>query len=122
MFDAGQVVYVVSDQAAGYKTRNKYHLCICATRNRYLFINSRNWEGAFPIKHAQFDKLPNDVSYVACNTLLYVDDKYMAGNNAELIGDLPKNVIAALIDHINECDVMTEDEKEIAIDGLTNAL
>lgn len=122
MFQPGEVIFVKSDQAKGYKTREKYHVCICGHQGRYFFINSKTWEGAFPLRNSDFPELPNEVSYVACNTLLVVSDAYMAANGARSVGTLSKQVIESLVDHIERCTVMTEEEKEIAIDGLSGAL
>ena len=122
MFDPGEVIFVESDQAAGYKTRNKYHVCVCGYRGHYLFINSRTWTGSFILPKSDFPELPNEESYIACNTLLTVSDEYMKAHNAQSVGHLSKDVIARLIDHIDGCAVMTEEEKEIAVDGLSGAL
>lgn len=35
---------------------------------------------------------------------------------------LPRPVIEKLIDHVENCDVLSDDEKETVIDGLTTAL
>jgi hypothetical protein len=122
LFRPGEVVFVTSNQAAGYRARDKYHVCICGYRGRYLFINSKTWEGAFTLSHADFPALPNAESYIACNKLLHVSDQYMREHNAQSVGHLPRQVVAALIEHIEHCEVMTEEEKEIAIDGLSGAL
>lgn len=122
MFSSGEVVFVESDQAAGYRRRNKYHTCICGARGIYFFINSRNWEGSFELLHDEFPALPNAQSYIACNTVLAVSDQYMKQNNARSEGMLPRLVIEKLIDHVENCDVLSDDEKEIVIDGLTTAL
>lgn len=112
----------MSDQAAGYRARDKYHLCICGSRGNYLFINSRNWEGAFELPHDDFPALPNDRSYVSCNTVVPVSDEYMKANNAVSKGKLSAEVIERLIEHIENCGVMSDYEKEDAIDGLSSAL
>lgn len=122
LFKPGEIVLVRSDQAAGYKSRAKYHLCVCGHRSRYLFINSKTWQGSFAISHNDFPALPNPESHIACNTLLHVSDEYMKKNGAKSIGFLTKAIIGSLIDHINDCDVMTDEEKELAIDGLSGAL
>lgn len=122
LFVPGEVVYVVSNQAAGYQSRNKYHLCVCGHQGIYLFINSRSWSGSFPLPRAVFPALPNEESHIACNTVLKVPDAYMRANGAVSIGHLSKGTIAHLIDHVNDCDVMTEEEKEQVISGLTAAI
>lgn len=122
LFKAGQIIRVISEQAAGYRYRNKYHICICGSEGRYFFINSRNWNGAFQLIHADFPELPNENSYIACNTLLEVPDEYMDRNQAQLIGTLPSHIIVELLDHINECEVLTDNEIEIAVSGLSEAL
>ena len=115
-------MFVESDQAAGYRTRKKYHTCICGARGIYFFINSRNWEGSFELLHKEFPALPNAQSYIACNTVLSVSDEYMKQNNARSEGMLPRSVIEKLIDHVENCEVLSDDEKETVIDGLTTAL
>ncbi len=122
LFAPGEVIFVESDQAANYKTRMKYHVCVCGHRGRYFFINSKTWEGSFRIIRAELPALSNDESFIACNTLLRVSDKYLTDRKARSVGNLPKEVIERLLDHINTCDVLTEEEKEDAIDGLSGAL
>ncbi|MBL6600019.1 MAG: hypothetical protein ISP41_14100 [Alphaproteobacteria bacterium] len=122
MFDPGQVVYVVSDQAKGYKQRNKYHLCVCGVRGKYLFINRKSWVGSFPLRKADLPAMPEDESHIACNSVIPVSDNYMKRNNARLVGSLSADFIARLIDHINDCEVLTDEQKEEAVDGLTGAI
>jgi len=122
LFLPGEVVFVESDQAAGYRTRNKYHVCICGYRGRYFFIKSKRWEGSFRIRHDDLPALPNAESHIACNTLLNVSDAYMQHHAARSVGRLTPETVAKLIEHIEACEVLTNDEKEIAIDGLTGAL
>lgn len=95
---------------------------MCGFRGRYFFINSKSWVGSFPVTNADVPALPNPESYIACNTLLEVPDTYMRANNAQSVGSLPRTFIEALIEHIDACEVMTEEEKETAIDGLSGAL
>lgn len=116
------MIFVESDQAAGYRTRNKYHVCVCGYQGRYFFINSKIWEGSFRISHADLPALPNSESHIACNTLLTVSDEYMRQHAARVVGKLTPQTIEDLIDHIEACGVLTEHEKEIAIDGFTGAL
>lgn len=122
LFRPGEVILVQSDQAAGYRTRLKYHVCVCGYRGRYFFVNSRSWAGSFEITNAEFPNLPNDRSFIACNTLLKVSDDYMRVNGASSVGALSREIVGSLIEHIENCDVMTDEEKEVAIDGLTGAL
>lgn len=121
-FQPGEVILVESDQAAGYKTRKKYHVCVCGYRGRYFFINSKTWDGSFLITHAELAALPNSESFIACNSLLKVSDEYLKEKNATSIGNLPHDVIDRLLEHIENCEVLTNEEKEIAIDGLSGAL
>ena len=99
----------------------KYHLCVSSDFERYLFINSKPWEGSFKITNKEVSKLINPVSYIACNTLLFIPDDYMQENKAKQVGKLPRDTLLRLIDHAKECDVLTEEEKEIVIDGLSGA-
>ena len=122
MFTSGEVIFVESDQAKGYRSRNKYHTCICGARGIYFFINSKNWDGSFQLLHEDFPALPNAHSYIACNTILPVPDEYMRQHNAKSEGMLPREIIKKLIDHVESCNVLTDDEKETVIDGLTTAL
>lgn len=122
MFAPGEVIFVESDQAAGYRTRMKYHVCVCGHRGNYLFINSRNWEGAFKLPHADFPALPNAESYISCNKVLTIPDDYMTAHNAVSQGVLSRTVIERLVVHVDACSVMTEPEKEDVIDGLSSAI
>ena len=122
MFSPGEVVFVVSDQAKGYKTRDKYHLCICGFQGFYFFINSKSWEGSFTLTHSDFEELPKDESFIACNTVLEINDQYMKENSARSIGQLSPSIVSELIDHLNDCEVLSEFDKERVIDGLSGAL
>ncbi len=83
---------------------------------------TKTWEGSFKITHEDFPGLPNQESFIACNTLLRVTDAYLVANNATSVGHLPRDIIGDLIDHVENCEVLTDEEKEIAIDGLSGAL
>jgi len=122
VFVPGEVVKVRSVQVAKQAPKPKYHLCICGHQGYYFFINSRSWQDSFQITKAELPALPKPQSHIACNTLLPITDEYMAENRAGSVGRLSKNVIVRLIEHIDACDVLTEEEKEIVIDGLTGAL
>lgn len=122
LYKPGQIIFVESDQAAGYKSRKKYHLCVCGHQSRYFFINSKNWEGSFRISHADFPALPKKESYIACNTLLEISDSYLRSKGARLIGELPRELVIDLLDHISDCDVLTEEEIEMVLSGLEGAI
>jgi len=122
MFAVGEVVAVVSDQAKNYRWKHKYHLCVCCRNNLYLFINSNPYEGSFQITNAEFPSLPNAISYISCNAVLTISDQYMRRYQAKSKGALPRDVLVRLMDHVNGCEVITEEEREQVVSSLADAL
>lgn len=122
MFRSGDVIFVTSNQATGYKQRKKYHICVCGYRGAYFFINSRTWVGSITISHKDLPALPNNESHIACNTVLKVSDDYMKKNGANRVGRLSQEVIRRLMEHVENCEVLNEDDKDLVIDGLSGAL
>ena len=123
LFNPGEVVHAISNKAIGHKKKPKYHLCVSSYCAQYLFINSKAWigGGSFKITNKEVPKLTNPVSYISCNNLLPISDDYMKENRAKRVGKLPPGTILRLIDYADTCDVLSEEEKEIIIDGLSSA-
>ena len=121
-FKVGEVVGVVTEQAKNFTRKYKYHLCVCSRSCSYLFINSKQYEGSFPLSHADFPHLPNAVSYVSCSQVFTVADDAMKRRNARLIGLVPWTVLIKLLDHIEQCESITPTERDLIVDSLADEL
>lgn len=119
-FRVGEVVGVVSDQAKNFTRRYKYHLCVCSRSCSYLFINSKQYEGSFPLSHADFPHLPNPISYIGCSQVFTVSDETMKRRSAKSLGLVPWTVLFKLMDHISQCESITPAERDLIVDSLAD--
>lgn len=87
-----------------------------------MFINTDARLGDFEITKAECAELPNEKSFVCCSTLLRMDDKYLKKFDAKSKGSVDKAVIRRLLDHIEESQLLSQDEKDEVIDSLADAI
>jgi hypothetical protein len=122
VFAVGQVVAAYTRYAKNYRRKYKYHLCVCCSANIYLFINSKWFKGSFEICNADLPKLPNPVSYISCSEAICISDEEMKKCGGKVIGQLSRARLQDLLQHVEESYVMSEDDKERILVGLSDEL
>ena len=112
----GEVFFYVSDQAAGYRQRDKYHVYITDGDWRhqgqiFLFINKSNAHGgSYPIENPPYDFLTRyPIGYVSCSGLIAVPDEVVS-QFGQSCGRLSNTHLAELREFIAASDVMPQDE------------
>jgi hypothetical protein len=119
MFTPGDIVLLRS-QIAG---KPKFHLCV-SLNGRYLFLNSPKakvhpGDVSFPCTDFPcIDPTPSGQSIVSCNMVLLITDEEMKRANARSLGRCAKSVLKALVAEIEASEILTEEEREAALDGL----
>ena len=108
----GQIYKWETDKIRGYEFRYKYHLYIgkdASGRNVFLFVNTKNYyDEGFELKNTDYPFFQKASSYIGCGTTVvsYSDSEIAHVSDNDLVGELMKKDIDALIEHIGRSEIM----------------
>lgn len=111
-------------EAAGKPySKPKYHVCVCLSERLYFLVNKKaKFADSFPIRREDLPILEREVSYIACGDPLAIPDEVFRRRQHEVVGRLPDNILVKLIDHVADAEALTERQKELIIDALSEAV
>lgn len=115
----GEVYSFVSEDA-GYK---KYHLCI-SLEGCFLYLNTpraKSFPGDFTISNTDVPFLPateSGDSIIACNLVIHKSDAELRKQKVKLLGSVRPDLLRKLLLFIEATPVMSEADREAALDGL----
>lgn len=121
MFEPGDVVWLFSKEA----NKPKYHLCV-SKAGYFLYISSPNrkeYPGNLVFPCSDFDCIPaNDSgkSVVSCTLPIPYDDAKLKKLRAKWIGRVDARVLIKLMAFVEDSAVLSQEEKEIIIQGLVD--
>jgi len=126
MFTAGDIVGCYAPMV-GYR---KYHLCLFGPTDDkagwFLFINSENnYETDFVLKNEDLDCIPkNDtgLSVISCSSIVRLSVKHLELYEAERLGSLAKEHVAALMEFIKGSRALTSSERRTCAESLSSLL
>ena len=120
-YTCGDILFFYTD-----KTKNlakaKYHLCVCTRSGLYLFINSNPFQGSFRITRTDFPALPKPESHVSCNAPVLYRASSLARYRVQLRGRLTDECLRRLMAHVEESDVMPQEDIETVVSAIFNHL
>lgn len=117
----GEVYRFFSDEA----DKPKYHLCI-SLDGCFLYVNSprtKPFPGDFPILNADVPFLgttETGQSIISCNYVVTMTPDEYRDKRAKFKGKVDPSLLRKLLVFIEECDAMSEEHLELALDGLGN--
>lgn len=119
MFKPGDVVAFYNEVAG----KRKYHLCI-SLNGCFLFLNSpklKMYPGDVEFDCAEFPFLPatqTGKSIVSCNTVLKFSNADLYAMKAQAVGAVKPALLRLLVAVIEESEILSDEEREAALDGL----
>ena len=114
----GDILYFVTAKVAHSRPKPKFHVCICAGSGLFLFINSDPFEGSFRITQADFDRLPKEESFVSCNAPVSYSASALSTYNIDHKGRLTDDCLKRLMAHVEQSEVMTEEDIETVVSAI----
>lgn len=121
----GEIYVWVTDQVRGREDRRKYHVYLCeagwrAEGHAFLFINSSDYGGDYPISNADYPFLTQEISFVGCYIETYTEEK-LAAIGPKLCGVLSDKHLIELRDAIASSDTMEQWQINLACEALRAA-
>lgn len=123
MFKPGDVVGLHSEVAG----KRKYHLCI-HVGGGFLFLNSpkvRSYAGDLLVDCDEFPFLPatdNGKSVISCSMVLRYTARQLARGKAERLGACSKNLLMTLIREVEASEVLSDEDRDFLLDGLSDGI
>ena len=105
----GDVLYWVTDKAAGHDLRPKYHIFICESDwkedNTFLFISSNDYFKDFRITKADWPNMPKEESFIGGSPIFY-SDLELSSYAISPSGRLTTRCMQRLALHVQDSEVM----------------
>ena len=116
----GEIYYFPTNQAAGYTTRDKYHLYLCEgdwrTQGRvFLFINKSNsYANGYELTRADYPFFTRPHSYVICSGLFVYSQEDLDEFGPQRMGRLTPAHLGELCRFIEDSDTMPGRDAQLA--------
>lgn len=123
MFSPGDVVQFWNEDAE----KKKYHLCI-NVNGCFLYLNSpkpKTYPGDFQIDRSDIPCLPptsEGYSIISCSVVLRRNLVSLKRLKAKKLGVVSRQVLLDLVAIIESSEILSEEDRDSALDGLGNWL
>jgi hypothetical protein len=121
MFSPGDVVWFLSGEA----NKPKFHLCI-NREGHFLFINSpkkKAYPADFNIPCSDLpflDPTPEGYSIISCNLVIKQTAQELRSCKAKKKGTVSNKILLRLIAFVDKTPVLSEEEKDVILEGLAD--
>ncbi len=116
----GDILGFVSNQAENHPRKYKLHVLICVRENIFLFINtSGNREGVMFITQDDWPEMLRESSFISCRPVQYPAEKIKKASSKGRLSDAALN---RLMDHLEESEILTANDKEVLVDAIADYL
>jgi hypothetical protein len=121
MFVPGDIVGFYSPEAR----KHKYHLCI-SIDGHYIFLNSpkpKMWPADFYVANGDLPGIPPTAtgqSIVCCSTVMQKTNVELRSAGASSKGRCSNDLLRRIVGFVENCVVLSEEEKEAVIGGLAD--
>src|SRR5262249_50902723 len=103
-----------TDKAAGYDSRDKYHLyigeCSWEDGHAFLFINKADYGGDPPLHKKKYEFFPLPINYFGFGKIIFYTDRELQEATPELKGCLTKDHMQQLFNAVAGCKKMVTRE------------
>lgn len=119
MHNPGDVVHFWSIEA----NKPKYHLCV-SLGGHYLLLNSPNsiiYEGNLALPCSDFPFLaptPTGETVICCTLVLAPSARTLAKVKPVVKGTVSRAVLLKIVSFVEDCDALSEDDREAILAGL----
>lgn len=123
MYKIGEVWGALNPYLKNYGKKWKYHVCVCNRRGMFLLVShSGSREGSLEIEPQDFLPKNRTKGFICCNNVYYFTPDQLKKLNGKFKGNFSPKILLELLDHVNECETLVEEEKEKIVNSLGDYL
>lgn len=102
----GKIVKFESNQVVNNDPKPKYHVVLSLGDLSFLFISSNPFDDSFEITQTDWEEMPNEFSSISCNKVIRYDAEYLKSLKGEVFGELSRDCLQRLRDHLPNSESM----------------